>query len=603
MINVESGDSYEGVGRRAGACHHSGIRVAETGKARMNAKSQQTPRVDRAVRKVRAQKTWVAKPRVGDKLGSFRLLELLGEGGAGAVFRAEHTFLKRPVAIKVLHPELYLDSSMVARFFQEALAVNRARHRNLIDITDVVAGENFPPFIVMELLEGEDLGDYIDEHAPIALSWVHAIVVQICDALATVHDLGIVHRDLKPENIFLMDIGEEIPTVKLLDFGIAKFLDNEDNRRRTWSGSILGTPAYMPLEQIHGLRVDHRADIYALGVVIYELLAGRLPFDMDSVEALVESLTALEPLPPSVRPVAPVPETIPSAVDRLVIRCLAVDPSKRFDSVTDLSAAFTEAMSGTRSRTVTPVSRPQKRSASEQAPQAKRRVAITLDDVHDQADSLEAALRAATSADFDGETERVSAAGLPRRLWIGGGVAVLGLLLILAGWTLLKGRGTAPRSAIPMVSGSMALPPPGLQRQYRLVSVPPAARVLRGVSREDIGPTPRAVQVSPGAPQMFVLRLPGYRESRVVIRYGDPNPVRVELQPKSSGFMGAEPPGMRLATASMRRVVAPPAMSGASGMRPVARIVRVTPPPDAMRAAPRPMRRVTDQGIVDPFRK
>jgi len=570
----------------------------------MNANSQQTPRVDRAVRKVRAQKTWVAKPRVGDKLGSFRLLELLGEGGAGAVFRAEHTFLKRPVAIKVLHPELYLDSGMVARFFQEALAVNRARHRNLIDITDVVAGENFPPFIVMELLEGEDLGDYIDEHAPIALSWVHAIVVQICDALSTVHDLDIVHRDLKPENIFLMDVGEEIPTVKLLDFGIAKFLDNEDNRRRTWSGNILGTPAYMPLEQIHGLRVDHRADIYALGVVIYELLAGRLPFDMDSVEALVESLSALEPLPPSARPVAPVPERIPPAVDRLVIRCLSVDPSKRFDSVADLSAAFTEAMPGTRSRPVTPVSRPRKRSTTDQGPQVKRRAAVTLDDDVEQSDSLEAALRVAASVDFDSETERVTPAASPRRLWIGGGVAVLGLLLILAGWTVLKGRGTTSRAAIPMASGSMAPPEPGLQRAYRLVSMPPAARILRGVSREDIGPTPLAVQVRSGAPQMFVLRLPGYRESRVVIRYGDPNPVRVVLEPESPGSMDAVPPGMGLATAPMRHVVAPPpAMTGASGTRPRARVVRVTSPPDAMRAAPRPMRRVTDQGIVDPFRK
>jgi serine/threonine protein kinase len=570
----------------------------------MNANSRETPRVERIARKVRAQKTWMAKPRVGDKLGSFRLLELLGEGGAGAVFRAEHTFLKRAVAIKVLHPELYLDSGMVARFFQEALAVNRARHRNLIDITDVVAGEDFPPFIVMELLEGEDLGDYIGEHAPIALSWIHAIMVQICDALATVHDLGIVHRDLKPENIFLMDTGEDFPTVKLLDFGIAKFLDNEDNRRRTWSGNILGTPAYMPLEQIYGLPVDHRADIYALGVVIYELLAGRLPFDMDSVEELVESITALEPLPPSARPIAPVPETIPPAVDRLVIRCLAVDPSKRFDSVTDLSVAFTEAMPEARSRPVTPVSRPKKRSTADRKAQQERRTDGTLDEEQGSPGSLEAAVRAAASADFGGETEQVSSAGLPRRLWIGGGAAVVGLLLILAGWTLLKGRNVVPRAASPMASSSMAPPlAPGPRRQYRLVSVPPAARILLGISREDIGQTPRTVRVTRGEPQVFVLRLPGYRESRVVIQYGDPDPVRVELQREPPESMGGLP-GMRVAVVPMRRVVAPPpAMSGAPAMRPVARIVRVTLPPGAMRAEPRTMRRVTDQGIVDPFRK
>lgn len=575
----------------------------------MNANSWQTPRVDRTARKVRAQKTWVAKPRVGDKLGSFRLLELLGEGGAGAVFRAEHTFLKRPVAIKVLHPELYLDSGMVARFFQEALAVNRARHRNLIDITDVVAGENFPPFIVMELLEGEDLGDYIDEHAPIALSWVHAILVQICDALATVHGLGIVHRDLKPENIFLMDTGDKIPTVKLLDFGIAKFLDNEDNRRRTWSGNILGTPAYMPLEQIHGLPVDHRADIYALGVVLYELLAGRLPFDMDSVEELVESLTALEPLPPSARPIDRVPERIPHAVDRIVIRCLNVDPSKRFDSVSELSAAFTAAMPENRDRPLTPVSRPKKRSTSERLLEVKRRTAVTLDEEPDQSDSLKAVVVAAAAADFDHETELVSTAGRMRRLWIGGGIAVVGLLVVLAGWTLFKEPAPTSGKAKSRAGGAMTSTPlPGSERQYRLVSVPPAARVLLAKTRKDIGQTPRMVQVRRGTPQKFVLRMEGYRESRVVIQYGDPNPVRVELQRDLTKPMRGQKreqiPGMSVAVVPMRRVVAPPpAMLGGVSMRPMARIVRVMSPPDAMRAAPRPMQRVTDQGIVDPFRK
>jgi serine/threonine protein kinase len=575
----------------------------------MNASSRETPRVERNARKVRAQKTWVAKPRVGDKLGSFRLLELLGEGGAGAVYRAEHTFLKRPVAIKVLHPELYLDSGMVARFFQEALAVNRARHRNLIDITDVVAGEDFPPFIVMELLEGEDLGDYIDEHAPISVSWVHAILVQICDALSMVHGLGIVHRDLKPENIFLMDTGEDIPTVKLLDFGIAKFLDNEDNRRRTWSGIIMGTPAYMPLEQIHGLPVDHRADIYALGVVLYELLAGRLPFDMDSVEDLVDSLTALEPPPPSSRPVSKVPEEIPPAVDRVVLRCLAVDPSKRFDCVADLSAAFSEAMPATRSRRVTPVRRPQKRSASEELRTVERRGATTLDDVQEQSATLDAAVQAAALANFEGETEPASAVGSAHRLWIGSGVAVVAVLLILAAWTLFKGRGGASSAASPMASNSLATPrAPGPQRQYRLVSVPPSARILWGAGREDIGQTPRTVQVRSGSPQVFVLRLSGYQESRGVIQYGDPNPVRVQLQPVPSGSMSPQTPEMRTdAMAGViglgRFVAPPPVMTGGPAMRSVVRIVRVTPPMDAMRAAPLPMRRVTDQGIVDPFRK
>ncbi len=596
-------------------------------KALMKEDSQQTPRADRYLRRVQAQKTWVAKPRVGDKLGSFRLMELLGEGGAGAVFRGEHTFLKRAVAIKVLHPELYLDSAMVARFFQEALAVNRARHRNLIDITDVVAGESFPPYIVMELLDGEDLGDYIDEHAPLPLSWVYAVVMQICDALATVHGLGIVHRDMKPENIFLMDKGEDIPTVKLLDFGIAKFLDTEDNRRRTWSGSVLGTPAYMPLEQIHGIQVDHRADIYALGVVIYEMLTGRLPFDMESVDELVESLSALEPPPPSERPLVPAPEPIPLAVDRLVLRCLHVDPSRRFQSAADLAAAFSEAMASSKGRPVTPLGRPPRRASKGVAPLAGASVGA-LQGAHVEGDSSGAEPLAGPGGAEEapsGQRARTGQKAHPWRWlgWAAGLVAVAGLLL--AGWMAYRASlGDARSPAAQRVGAASAgagvggagagmsrpraggVMTPGSPRETRflLLSTPPAARVLHFRTRVELGVTPVSVVVRAGEPGKYLLTLPGHREAMVVVRQGDPNPVRVELfalAPRRSGGspgMVAQPPPGRRRAVRLSEVPAPPAM------RPLARVVRERPSGAAMGTSPpRPMQRVSDQGIVNPFRE
>jgi hypothetical protein len=323
-------------------------------------------------------------------------------------------------------------------------------------------------------------------------------------------------------------------------------------------------------------------------------------FDMDHVEELVESLTALEPLPPSARPIAPVPEPIPPAVDRLVLRCLAVDPSKRFDSAADLSAAFTEAMSAVRGRPVTPVRRPKKRSTSERLAQQSRRIAVTVDDEVDPANSLEEALRAAGAHGFDSETALVTPEPSLRRVWVVGGALVLALLLSLAGWTLFKGRDKEPASpGAEARRGMTAEPTPGSERQYRLVSVPPAARILRGVTREDIGQTPHRVRVSRGSPELFVLRLPGYRESRVVIQYGDPDPVRVELQ-REPDTMDSDPPTMHPGMAPMRRVVI---LGGGLRPRPMAHIVRLTPPPGMQMDAPLPMQRVTEQGIVDPFRK
>ncbi|MDY0000818.1 MAG: protein kinase [Polyangia bacterium] len=589
----------------------------------MSGLHRETPKVDRARRKARPQE-WVAKPKVGDTLGSFRLLKLLGEGGAGVVYQAEHSFLGRPVAIKILHPELYLRPAMVARFFQEALAVNRARHKNIIDITDVVATEGFPPFIVMELLEGEDLGDHIDRHAPLGLGFTVEVARQICDALSVVHRLGIVHRDLKPENIFLARQSSDpqaLLTVKLLDFGIAKFIDAEENRRRTWSGNILGTPAYMPMEQLHGLPVDQRADIYSLGVVLYEMLTRHLPFEIDGLEDLADGVLARQPAPPSVRVGPQAPAPIPQAVDAVVMRCLADNPAKRFQSVTDLAEALLAA-SGLEGVPVDPAAtrgsssrgRPARKGSSDRHPAwpgADARVGTAepgnmAEALHRQLDTTlqdqSAALpRIPTppEAAVDGGPS-VASASLQGGRRSSRGTLLIGALALLAASILgvvlyLASQGTgrpAHRSPPEEVTGPMGSSTSPLERAVAVESDPPDARIHLAADDSLLGQTPARVRLTEGKPRALVLRKAGYKDALVTLTPGGPDPLRISLEPESP----AKPEGD-----------APDAGAAAPITKPGAphSVVREATPPDHMRARPMtppgPASRVTEQGIVDPF--
>jgi serine/threonine-protein kinase len=186
---------------------------------------------------------------VGRVLGSYRLLEVVGRGGMGHVYAAEHVKLGRRVALKLLKPEYAVKRDAVARFFQEAKAVTKIRHRNIVEVTDYVELDDGTTFIIMELLEGSSLGKALRVGGPMEVGRLLAILIQTCDALEAAHAVGIVHRDLKPDNIFLIeeDLGE---VAKLLDFGVAKLLAGDDDSSadmgwQTAAGSVVGTPAYM----------------------------------------------------------------------------------------------------------------------------------------------------------------------------------------------------------------------------------------------------------------------------------------------------------------------------------------------------------------------
>jgi serine/threonine-protein kinase len=243
---------------------------------------------------------------IGQTVGNYLVTQKLGEGGMGSVYLAEHPTIGKKVALKVLHAEFSSNPEVANRFFTEAKAVNAIGHPNIVDIVDYgviqtgAAGRDRMVYFIMEYLNGVTLSQVIRAEAPLPPERALTIALQVADALAASHKQGIVHRDLKPDNIILIRRGREQDFVKLLDFGIAKLTSDSQSQHRTRTGLVLGTPAYMSPEQCEGrANVDHRTDVYALGICLYEMLTGRVPFIGEGYgEILVQHLTQ-NPIPPS----------------------------------------------------------------------------------------------------------------------------------------------------------------------------------------------------------------------------------------------------------------------------------------------------------------
>ncbi|MBI1947427.1 MAG: serine/threonine protein kinase [Deltaproteobacteria bacterium] len=263
---------------------------------------------------------------VGDVVGSYRLIELLGTGGMGRVFRAEHTKLGRAVALKVLNRRYSNNKEAVQRLFGEARAVNQIHHENLIEITDFLDPPEGVACYVMELLQGETVRACVSR-GPLPPERVAAIGAQVASALAATHAIGVVHRDLKPENVFLTTRGERSDFVKLLDFGVAKLSPAVagDPAQPVEDAAVLGTPPYMSPEQLAKGVADAPSDIYSLGVTLYEMLTAARPFSAVSRGDLVIK-HLLEMPPPMARAGVPAP---PPDLERLVLACLAKEPGAR----------------------------------------------------------------------------------------------------------------------------------------------------------------------------------------------------------------------------------------------------------------------------------
>ncbi len=262
----------------------------------------------------------------GTPLGGYRIVKALGSGGMGCVYLAEHEVLRRKVAIKLLHDCFAHDPFLIERFFNEARAVNRIRNAHIVEVSDFVTHGGFH-FFVMEYLEGRSLAVARAERGALAVGRVLHVMRQLADALAAAHEAGVVHRDLKPENVLLIERDEDPDFLKLLDFGIAKVTPwpvPGGVTETTAAGVLLGTPGYIAPEQILGTKVDHRADIYCFGVLLYELLAGRRPLAAATWPELLVKHTTEQPPPPYTAD-----GDLPPRLVSLTMRCLEKQPDHR----------------------------------------------------------------------------------------------------------------------------------------------------------------------------------------------------------------------------------------------------------------------------------
>jgi serine/threonine-protein kinase len=281
----------------------------------------------------------VAELEVGDVVaGKFRIERVLGKGGMGVVVQAMHLRLDQRVALKFLLPDALVHPETLARFSREARAAAKIKSEHVARVIDVGTLDGGSPYIVMEYLEGEDLCAHLRRNGPLGTSQATGFVLQACEALAEAHAAGIVHRDLKPANLFLARYPDGTPCVKILDFGISKISGGESGRDfdMTRPTAIMGSPFYMSPEQMRSTRsVDARADIWALGVILYELVSGRLPFDAETMPELCAKVLQESPAP-----LGSLAQSNYPTFEAVVLRCLEKDRGQRFQSIADLADAL-----------------------------------------------------------------------------------------------------------------------------------------------------------------------------------------------------------------------------------------------------------------------
>src|ERR1700752_232313 len=268
-------------------------------------------------------------PLIGQTLDEkYRLEQKLGVGGMGSVYRARHILIDRAVAVKVLHPRLVDDDAARIRFEREAQAAGRLQHLNAVAVTDFGKTVDGHVYIVMELLEGHTLREILAREAPLETARAVSMMLQISAAVAAAHEAGIIHRDLKPANILVTQSADVPSIVKVLDFGIAKLaadtLDDDDQMALTQIGVMIGTPRYMSPEQCDGLELTPAADVYSLGVILYEMLTGSVPFSGSSPLAIAIKHANDPPRPPR-----EIVASIPDELQLLVLHALEKHPEER----------------------------------------------------------------------------------------------------------------------------------------------------------------------------------------------------------------------------------------------------------------------------------
>lgn len=276
--------------------------------------------------------------------GRYRVIKPLGEGGMGQVYLAMHEAIEKKIALKVLRVEYSAKEDIVRRFQQEAISASRIKHPNVLEVFDFGTLENGCAYLAMEFLSGNDIADELSALGSIETARCLKIMFQVCKALAAVHKAGVVHRDMKPDNIFLLKTEDGEETVKIVDFGIAQLRNAEDEaksqptrRRLTKTGMIFGTPEYMAPEQAAGKKADLRVDVYACGIILFEMFTGAVPFTGDSFMAVLAA--HLNDTAPSMHVYRP-DLRLSDAMHAVVARALEKGPDRRFQSMAEFASAL-----------------------------------------------------------------------------------------------------------------------------------------------------------------------------------------------------------------------------------------------------------------------
>lgn len=334
----------------------------------------------------------------------YEVQEILGEGGMGTVYRVRHRILERPFALKVLRADLSRDSDLGVRFTREAKAAASISHPNVVQITDFGNLPSGQPYFVMEHLVGDSVNSIIGKGGPLPAARAVRMLMQIVDALTAAHAAGIVHRDLKPDNIFVCRNPSGDDLVKVLDFGLAKVAGQS---RLTKAGLVFGTPYYMSPEQASGGTIDERTDIYALGVVMYEMFTGRVPFEADTYMGVLTKHLYVEPTPPSVLLGEPAEL---GALEQVILRCLEKKAEKRYATMAALAAELKRVAS------FSDIGELKVRPAEITEPRTRHRLA----------DELELP----SSEELDSALVRAGLETRPISPWIAGGAALGGFVLV-----------------------------------------------------------------------------------------------------------------------------------------------------------------------------
>jgi serine/threonine-protein kinase len=382
-------------------------------------------------------------------IGTYRVLQQLGEGGMGTVWLAEHTLLGRKAALKLLLPAFSTNEAIVQRFFNEAKAVAAIADPGIVQIFDFGLHTDGSPYIVMELLDGETLDARLRRLDRLSPFDAVRLTRQIAVSLAAAHGKGVIHRDLKPENLFVVGdpavTGGERP--KVLDFGIAK-LAGEESKHRTRTGMVLGTPVYMSPEQCRGAgTIDHRTDIYSLGAVLFCLVAGRPPFEGEgSGDVIIAHVRDQPPVPSSIAP------GIPPALDAVILRGLEKDPARRYQTMNEFAAALGQVDAAMRGELGPALATGAFRHVGPGAPT----IAVTAGVLPGGPPP-----RATTMSSASGETSPTAArpASGRRRVGLAIGAAIAAAGLLGAGAVVLLGGGGGGEPALVFGEGPTAVSP------------------------------------------------------------------------------------------------------------------------------------------------